>query len=269
MRDERGPVIAMKPDFLILGAKRAGTTSLFDYLMQHPKTVSPAKKELDYLYAKDFKSSVYLNFFPTEGFTGEATPNYLIAETCARRIRELNPHIKLIALLREPVSRMLSEYPKQFARGLVTESLSQLVHAEIERLHDISIEGALSDLDYFHRYRRTSYLLRGLYLPSLKAWHKVFPRESLLVLNADQLFNDAQSTLDLVLEFLELEPWSGGKLQRLNSTKGWMSKSDSPAKIQSCLLAELAQYFAPHNERLYEYLGQDFEWTAPAQYHGY
>ena len=261
--------MASSPDFLILGAKRGGTTSLFHYLMEHPATTNPTKKELDYLYAKDFDPITYQSFFPNPGYTGEATPNYLIVETCALRIRQLNPHVKLIALLPEPVGRILSEYPKQVARGMVTESLASLIRAEKRRLDEVSIETALRDLDYFHRHRRTSYLLRGLYYHSLKIWHAVFPPPSLLVLSSEQLFEDPRATLAEVLEFLGLDPWTDSPLPRLNSTTEWIEKGESAAPVDPALLADLADFYAPHNESLNQYLGRDFGWVAPTHFNGY
>lgn len=261
--------MAVKPDFLIIGAKRSGTTSLFSYLMQHPSTASPKKKELDYLYAKDFNPDTYREFFPDTGYTGEATPNYLIAQVCARRIREINPDVKLIALLREPVARILSEYPKQVARGMVSESLASLTRAETKRLSAISIEKALGDLDYFHHHRRTSYLLRGLYYHALKMWHEVFPPESLLVVNSEQLFENPCTVVKEVLEFLALDPWTEVPFLKLNSTSEWLDERKSIVPIEPALLEELALYFVPHNERLIEYLDRDFGWVAPTHFNGW
>lgn len=261
--------MSAKPDFLILGAKRGGTTSLFHYLMQHPAARAPANKELDYLYARTFDPSIYRSFFPGTGYSGEATPNYLIVETCARRIREINPQVKLIVLLREPVQRILSEYPKQLARGLVTESLLSLTRAEKKRLTDLSIETALCDLDYFHCHRRTSYLLRGLYYSALKMWHAVFPPESLLILTSEQLFENPRATLAEVLTFLGLDAWTDTPFPKLNSTKEWSPGSRSVLSLSPALLEELAEFFAPHNENLCRYLGTDFGWIAPTRFNGY
>ena len=268
MWQTRKSVVAAKPDFLILGAKRSGTTSLFYCLMQHPATASPMKKELDYLYAKDFNPSKYQKYFPVEGYTGEATPNYLITQVCARRIKEINPNVKLIALLREPVARILSEYPKQVARGIVGESLASLTRVEKKRLSEISIEAALCDLDYFHRHRRTSYLLRGLYFHALKMWYDVFPSESLLVLSSEQLFENPRASVNQVLEFLSLEPCNDISLPKLNSTSEWAEEGNPTVSIGVDLLEELALYFAPYNEQLCQFLGRDFGWVAPTQFDG-
>ena len=119
------------PDFLLLGAQKAGSTSLYVHLMQHPQIIGVARKELHFF---DYKSALgswwYRTNFPTKAemaqrsaalgkpvLTGEASPYYLFHPHAARRIARLLPDVKLIALLRNPVDRAFSHYHHEVRGG--------------------------------------------------------------------------------------------------------------------------------------------------------
>ncbi|CAA9548766.1 MAG: hypothetical protein AVDCRST_MAG59-1558, partial [uncultured Thermomicrobiales bacterium] len=101
------------PDFIVIGAQRAGSTSIYRYLEQHTLVIPAAVKEVKYFsyfhhrprgwYRRQFPDSL-----PPGGQTGEATPYYLFHPHAARRIRERAPHARLIAVLRNPVDRAYS-----------------------------------------------------------------------------------------------------------------------------------------------------------------
>src|SRR3954447_18625468 len=99
----------MVPDFLIIGAQRAGTTSLFHYLQRHPSVMQSSIKEVHYFDGSYNRGRRwYLSHFPlrraTSGgrITGEATPYYLFHPTVPTRVAVDFPDVKLIAILRDP-----------------------------------------------------------------------------------------------------------------------------------------------------------------------
>ena len=112
------------PSFIIVGAARSGTTSLYEYLENHPSVLPPVKKETGFFnYAYNNNSNWYKMYFPTIAekqkaeniqknsiITGEATPSYLIDPRVPKRISSLLPKIKLIILLRNPIDRAISHY---------------------------------------------------------------------------------------------------------------------------------------------------------------
>src|SRR5688572_4751100 len=107
--------MARLPSFLIIGVQRGGTTSLYDYLVQHPRIAPAKRKEVHYFdirypngpawYRKQF--SWWLNV-RRNVMTGEASPYYIFHPAVPDRVRETVPDAKLIVLLREPVARALS-----------------------------------------------------------------------------------------------------------------------------------------------------------------
>ncbi len=103
------------PDFIILGAQRAGTSSLYYYLSQHPQILPAVRKELHF-FDDHYRRGLgwYRSQFPTRGargtITGEATPYYLSHPHAPARIQRLLPQARLIVLLRNPVERAISHY---------------------------------------------------------------------------------------------------------------------------------------------------------------
>ena len=100
------------------------------------------------------------------------------------------------------------------------------------------------------RHERT---LKGPKVDRLKLWHEHFPPERLLVLRSEDLYEDPPAVLDQVIDFLGLPSW------KLTEFKAYNQKPYQPIRPET--RRGLAEYFAPHNQRLYEYLGRDFGWS--------
>src|SRR5688500_1593416 len=103
-----------KPDFLVIGAMRSGTSSIYTYLKKHPNVVvSEVTKEIEYFSINFWKG---LHWFSRhfaakkDSIIGEVSPYYILHPHAARRISQLAPKVKLIALLRDPVERAYSNY---------------------------------------------------------------------------------------------------------------------------------------------------------------
>jgi hypothetical protein len=105
------------PNYLIIGAQKAGTSSLFNYLSMHPQVKNSYKKEVHY-FDKNYDKPInwYKQYFPfkfgvnDKTMIGEATPNYLYHPFVAGRIKKTIPDVKMIVLLRNPVERVISQY---------------------------------------------------------------------------------------------------------------------------------------------------------------
>ncbi len=104
------------PDFLVIGAQRAGSTSLFAQLCAHPGVAAPSHKEIHYFDLQSFRGPRwYRSHFPPVAssrgrITGEASPYYLFHPAVPARVAEALPEVRLIALLRDPVARAYSHY---------------------------------------------------------------------------------------------------------------------------------------------------------------
>ena len=139
------------PDYLIIGSRRCGTTSLYNYLVRHPGVMPAMTKEIFY-FTEEYErgKSWYTAHFPTllekriwseiQGFrvlTGEATAHYIRDPRAAERVRQLVPDVKLLVVLRNPVDAFDSSYRFGITKGAFTEEqrpFDRLVEEQVELL---------------------------------------------------------------------------------------------------------------------------------------
>jgi len=246
------------PDFLVLGAQKAGTTALYAYLRRHPGITGPSWKEVSFFdrhWARG--ESWYRGNFPNVARTrgkhvGEASPSYVFHPLAPRRVQEVVPEARLIVLVRNPVDRALSQYNHEVALGREPLPFEEALDAEEERLRGEQ-ERMASDPRYFSReWWSHTYKARGRYAEQLERWLAVFPREQLLVLPSDDLGSDPARAHAQVLEFLGASP------QRLDSYPRVYEREYEPMKPET--REGLAAAFEEPNRRLYELLGRDLGW---------
>jgi hypothetical protein len=246
------------PDFLILGAQKAGTTALYAYLRRHPAITGPSWKEVSYFdrhYARG--PSWYRGNFPNllrarGELVGEASPSYLFHPLAPQRGKELLPEARLVALVRNPVDRALSHYNHEVALGREQLSFEDALAAEEDRLQGEDAR-LRADPRYFSReWWSHTYKARGRYAEQLEHWLEVFPREQLLVLPSEDLLGEPERAHAQVLEFLGAPP------HRLDSYPRVFERQYEGMKPET--RARLADYFAEPNRRLYELLGRDLAW---------
>jgi len=254
------------PHFIIVGAAKAGTTSLYWYLSQHPQIVPAVKKEVHF-FDTEFHRGIawYRSNFPTtielkireaikgvRHISGEGSPYYMFHPHAPRRMAEAVPDARLIVLLRDPAERAYSHYNHVLKGGVEPLTFEEAVRREQERLAG-ELEKMAADENYRSlNYRRFSYVRRGYYVDQLKELGKFFPRQQIMVIKSEDMFAKTQETFDSVLKFLELEPWTLKK----TPVKKKGSYTPGPFPLQE----ELRAHFRPYNERLNEYLGVDFGW---------
>lgn len=251
----------MRPGFLIIGAQKAGTTSLYDYLTAHPEVGPPWRKEVHYFSNFPQRSERwYLGHFPrvSVGYriTGEATPYYLFHPFVPERVARLLPDVKLVALLRDPVARAVSHHNYLHRRGIEPLGLEAALASEQARL--AGEEARLAKPGYQSwSHQHHSYVTRGRYAEQLERWLAHFDRDQLLVLCAEDLFARPLDVYREVLAFLELPDFDPGPMPARNA----FPYGSDYAEVRASLRA----YYRPHNERLYALLGRDFGWDeAPA-----
>ena len=217
------------PDFFIVGAAKAGTTSVADYLSQHPQLyISPVKEphyfakdihqdELRPLLKKRLKDINLEAVFQSEGkekihrayindrevyerlfsfakpgqLKGEASPSYLYSTVAANEIYRQNPSARIIIILREPVSRAFSNYLMDLRIGYATGSFE-----------DALKEDAGSSSTSWGS--RSLYRELGLYSEQVKRYFSVFPKEQICVLLYDDLQTDTPGSLRKILQFLDV-----------------------------------------------------------------
>jgi len=201
------------PTFLVVGAAKGGTTSVYEYLRQHPDVFMPALKEPNFfalgeqpprfggpdgdVFNRDsiHRREDYEGLFAgSEGAQarGEASPRYLWVEGTARRIRTMLPSAKIVALLRQPGARAFSEFAMRRRDGWEPcARLEQAIEDEPRRLAENWGSGI--------------YLRPGFYGEQLDSYYREFPSAQIRVYLYEDLRNDPEGLLADLFRFLEVD----------------------------------------------------------------
>lgn len=202
------------PSFFIVGAPKAGTTSLNDYLAQYPDIFMPAAKEMHYfgsdLAQKKRKNAAltpeaYLAHFATmttEKIAGEASVLYLKSETAAREIYEFCPEAKIIVMLRQPTDLIHSLHAQLISQGDEdTEDFEAALSLEPDRKAGRRLPVGVMVPDDGLFYREVAQI--GT---QLARYLKVFPSDQVHVIFFEDFSSDPQREVHRVREFLGLAP---------------------------------------------------------------
>lgn len=255
------------PDFIIAGAGKAGTTSLWQYLAEHPAVIRSTTKEVNF-FNQHFGRGVnwYRAHFPLMSalrsrgapnvpkITGESTPSYLFNPLIPPRVAMVVPKVKIIILLRNPVDRAFSHYQLKIKRREEARTFDEAVEEEIERLtrqHEKSADDAQSYFD--PAYQRVAYLAQGLYLHQVCRWQQFFPPDQMLIVESGELFQQTAEVYQRVLTFLGLPDW---QLECFGNRYAGKYTERMTAETRQRLI----EYFAPHNAGLFAHLGRRFAW---------
>jgi len=196
-------------DFIVIGAQKAGTTSLWQYLRHHPSISMPLLKEAPLFSQAAIDAGEYDAFFAAHlgnaangALLGKATPAYMMGNRgvdvgeVARRIADRLPRVKLIALLRDPIERALSHHRMSVRRGLDDRPFDL---AAEELLEPEALRAGREDPSEVN-----SYLAQGEYGRILCAYRECFPADRVHVEQFAALRGDPDGVIDRVLEFLGL-----------------------------------------------------------------
>ncbi|MCU7555619.1 sulfotransferase [Alteromonas sp. ASW11-19] len=175
------------PDFIGVGAQRAGTTWLYRCLSEHPDIFMSAKKELHF-FNRHFEQGLesYKANFPASETAnvkvcGEITPNYYHREQALQRIKETIPDVKLFFVLREPVSRAFSQYQLYVQSDYQGLSFDEVL-TKYDDVTDLSLQGK-----------------------HLQRIYEIFPRENVLVLFYDDIVRSPATVVKSVFNFLDVD----------------------------------------------------------------
>jgi len=254
------------PDFLIIGAMRGGTTSLYRYLIQHPCILPAFTKEV-YYFDRTINFNRGTNWYkshfprasqvaqvqmksPVKVITGEGSP--FAGPLAPRRIAELLPQVKAIMLVRNPVDRAYSHYQHEVRNGRESRSFEAALNMETERLALEDGQGAQDRNIYGERSLRFAYQEVGLYIDQLERWESFFPKENLLVLQSEDFYDQPARILNQAFEFLDVPKVELPCYERFNNG---LTPDMEPA-----VRSRLFEFFEPYNRRLYLHLGRDLGW---------
>jgi len=257
------------PSFILVGAQRAGTTSLFRALVSHPLIYSANfHKGVNYFdvnYARDF--AWYQGHFPTtaglrkhtrhlagEPITFEASGYYMFHPCAAQRLAHHLPEVRILAMLRDPVERAYSAHKHELARGFETESFERALELEDERLAGQE-DRMLADPGYqSFSHRHHAYVRRGQYAEQLLRLRQSFPADRVHVIESESFFERPESTYGRVLDFLGLPAVLPDRFDR------WNARPSSP--MAEATRARLRQHFRSHDLSLAAMLGRDPAWAS-------
>lgn len=253
------------PDFIIIGAQKAGTTTLYDNLAKHPAIQSCDIKEVHFFDTNWSKGeNWYRGHFPTQReksaalargeswTTGEGSPYYMFHPLVPERVKSVTPNSKLIVILRNPIDRAYSHYQHEVRKGREPLSFKDALADEEKRLlgeESRIINGSAASSFTYQHY---SYKSRGYYVDQLQRWFDRFPREQFLILESSELNGDFEGTFARLHQFLGVESIDLPQPKRRNV--GVYEDMDADVRT------DLTEHFAPYNERLFELLGRRYDW---------
>jgi hypothetical protein len=257
----------MLPGFLIVGAQRCGTTSMYRTLSQHPAVLKAVLHKGVHYFDTGYEHGLgwYQGHFPLRAraalarratgevpLTFESSPYYMFHPLAAERISRDLPGVKLLVLVRDPVERAYSAHTHELARGYETEPFERALELEDQRLAG-QAERIVSEPGYqSHSHQHHGYLTRGHYAEQLERLSDRFGRDRIHVVDSERFFTDPEPVYDGVLDFLGLRQHGYPVFERHNARP----RSPMPESLR----ATLTGHFAPHDERLANWLGHAPSW---------
>ena len=196
----------MKVDFFIVGAPKAGTTSLYHYLNEHPQIEMSLQKEPDYFSDKEIQiqglyysrnridtEEKYNGLFNTQKkdvIFGEGSVSYLFYPTVAQDIKVYNPNAKIIIMLRNPIDRAFSHYLMDYRLGLVSDSFEDIINKKSKH----------KNAHLFYQ----QYIKVGEYAAQLKRYCDIFDKKNILLIDYENFKSDVTGTVNSAYSFLNI-----------------------------------------------------------------
>lgn len=194
----------MLPNFICPGAQKAGTTTLFKILKQHPSVYLPAGKEPRFFF-EESKFEKRVSWYEERFYSdvegqkaiGDMTPEYMYFEEVPQRIHEvLGSDVKFIFLLRNPVERAYSHYWMSYRRGYENASFEKAIGLEEYR-----IKRGEWERNHF------SYVSRGFYSVQIERFLDYFPEDNMKFVLFEEFVEQIPNTVCRILDFLNVEPY--------------------------------------------------------------
>lgn len=264
------------PDFVIIGAKRGGTTSLYNYLLEHPSIAPlfPGRQHIKgiHYYDSNYPCGLawYRSHFPLEAagrhlarprlrpaIAGEASPYYLFHPVAAERLARDFPDVRIIVNLRDPVERAYSHFKEATYHGRETLGFEAALEAEDGRLRG-EAERIAAEPGYLSpAHEHLSYLAQSRYLDMLPRWFALFGREQFHITVSEDFYADPDRHVNAIWRFLGLAPRSLRSRTRHNH--------QAAPGIAPEIRERLQEAVAAHNRGLEDLLGRSLPWPAIKQ----
>lgn len=256
----------MLPQWLVVGAQRCGTSSLYEYLVHHPQVCRAAKEEVHY-FDNNYHRGLnwYRGNFALVGgasatargnnhkVTGEASPYYLAHPLALDRIARDLPGVKILVVLRNPTDRAYSHHYHECRMGCETLSFEEALDREPERLAGEADRIRENPTYYSFAHQNFSYVTRGHYADQMERLFQLFPRSDVMVICSERMLRETAAVYAEVLSFLGLPPHTLRRFPRHSAGRYSPMNPATRARLQAL--------FAPENERLFKLLGTDWGWN--------
>lgn len=256
------------PSCLLIGVRKGGTRALIDMLNLHSAVRSASNEvhffdqDANYERGLDWYRSQMPATSETE-MAVEKSPSYFITPSVPGRVHAMNRTVRLLLIVRDPVTRLLSDYTQILQnrrdKGLTLKSFETMVLDPDDGSVNVGYDA----------------VARSLYINHMAAWLDYFPLSQIHVVNGDRLIKKPWHEVARVETFLGLKHEITRRNFYFNSTKGFhciqrsddeeerclaKSKGRTHPNISSTLVHKLRTFFRPYNYRFYDLVGQDFGW---------
>ena len=255
------------PSCIIIGVRKCGTRALLEFLNLHPDIVT-AEDEMHFFNDDErYKQGVefYRKHMPLSSpnqVTIEKTPGYFISRIAPSRVHRMNSTIKLIVLLRDPVTRTVSDYTQIYYNKMIKNET-------FEAFEDIVIDPFSGEVNTKYKAVQIS-----LYHHHFRHWLDLFPRHQIHVVDGDRLITDPVSEIEQIEDFLNLPHRVNYDMLYFNATRGFYcmrmnatyerclgrNKGRKHPDIDPFVLHKLDTFFESHNHRLFKLIHQKLPW---------
>lgn len=213
----------MKPNFIIVGAQKGGTSSAKYHFNGHPEIFMP-KQEVHFFDTGYNKGTEwYESLFEDNKAIGEKTPSYMYLEKAIDRIYDYDKNIKLVCFLRDPVKRAISHWNHYKQEGATTLNFEEFIE-------------------------KTSCLRRGYYIDQINYILKKFKRENLYIAISEHVHEDPKTEYNKIFRFL------GVKEMEISFNEN-IHKREYKEKPDEKTVERLKEIYKPFNEKLFDFLG--------------
>ncbi|QBI55818.1 sulfotransferase family protein [Streptomonospora litoralis] len=255
------------PTFIIAGAQRCGTTSLFRALVQHPQVAGPPLRKGVHYFDTGYARGIgwYRGHFPLRALVrsgsgrtrievGESSPYYLFHPLAAERLARDLPGVKVVVMLRDPVERAYSAHSHERARGFESEPFERALELEPERLRGEEERLRSDPGAWSHAHQHQAYLSRGRYAEQLRRLEGHLGRHRVHVVESEAFFTDPERVFTGVEDFLGVDHCDRIRFSRHNARP----RRQMPERLR----ARLSDHFLSPDEDLAQWWGRTPAWRA-------
>uniref|UniRef100_A0A8C3QAL7 Sulfotransferase n=1 Tax=Geospiza parvula TaxID=87175 RepID=A0A8C3QAL7_GEOPR len=243
---------ARLPRAIVVGVKKGGTRAVLEFIRVHPEVralgTEPHFFDRNYHRGLEWYRSLMPRTLDSQ-ITVEKTPSYFVTKEAPRRIFNMSRDTKLIVVVRNPVTRAISDY---------TQTLSK--KPDIPTFEGLTFRNrSLGLVDTSWNAIRI-----GMYAVHLQSWLQYFPLSQIHFVSGERLITDPAGEMGKVQDFLGIKRVITDKHFYFNKTKGFpclkSQRGRTHVQIDPEVIEQLRDFYRPYNIKFYETVGQDFRW---------